>query len=83
MRTTLEIDDDVYFHARQIAEVERIAIGKVVSRLIRNGLSPKSSPADANGYVYKNGIPVLGLEPTDTRKINQTLIDTIRDEEGI
>lgn len=86
MRTTLEIEDDVYVHARQVAAAEHVAVGKVVSRLMRQGLqnaaahSTHAAVADSSGFVYKHGIPVL---PADGRVITQALIERIRDEEGI
>ena len=86
MRTTLDIEDDIYVHARQVAAVEHVSVGKVVSRLMRQGLqnalahSAGAAAADSLGFVYKHGIPVL---PADGRAITQALIDRIRDEEGI
>ena len=84
MRTTLDIEDDIYVHARQVAAVEHVSVGKVVSRLMRQGLqnavAHSASAADSLGFVYKHGIPVL---PADGRTITQALIDRIRDEEGI
>ena len=87
MRTTLDIDDDVYLHARQIAAAEHVAVGKIVSRMMREGLHPSSASSAANsqapdhcGYVYVNGIPVIAA---DGRVITQALIDRIREEEGI
>ena len=85
MRTTLDIEDDIYVHARQVAAVEHVSVGKVVSRLMRQGLQntmahSASAAADSLGFVYKHGIPVL---PADGRVITQALIDRIRDEEGI
>lgn len=37
MRTTLNIDDDAFLAAKEIAARERISIGAAVSRLIRQG----------------------------------------------
>ena len=74
MRTTLDIEDDVFLHARQVAAAERLSIGKVVSRLLRQALqggahnadefsdsgAPSSARRDAaSPYVFKNGIPVI------------------------
>ncbi len=38
MRTTLEIDDDVYLYARDVAASERTSIGKTISRFLRESL---------------------------------------------
>ena len=74
MRTTLDIEDDVFLHARQVAAAERLSVGKVVSRLLRqalqggahsaDGIDPSGASASAlreaaSPYVFKNGIPVI------------------------
>lgn len=41
MRTTLQIDDDIYRAARSIAAAENKNIGEVVSALMRKALAPK------------------------------------------
>jgi hypothetical protein len=85
MRTTLDLDDDVLTHARAVAQAERVALGKVVSRLVRERLAaPEAAgPAAEDGYVYKNGIPVLLPEAAHPRTVTQGLIEQIREEEGI
>ena len=87
MRTTLEIEDDIYLYARQVASAEHVSIGTVVSRLMRDGLNSTTridrnaaTAPDADGYVYVNGIPVI---PGNGRVVTQELIDQIRDQEGI
>ena len=86
MRTTIDIEDDIYVYARQIAAAERVAIRKIVSRMMRESLRPAiqmgvhEQAPDQYGYVYKNRIPVI---PADARVITQELIDHIRDDEGI
>ena len=86
MRTTLNIDDDIYLHARQIADAEHVAVGTIVSRIMRQGLQVAApggtdgQTPDNSGYVYVNGIPVIAA---DGRVITQALIDRIREEEGI
>lgn len=42
MRTTLKIDEDVLQAARRMAGDENISVGKVLSRLARRGLNPRS-----------------------------------------
>jgi len=51
MRTTLQIDEDVYNAAKNIAEAEARSIGKVISALARKGLAPR------NYAVVEDGIP--------------------------
>jgi len=42
MRTTLQIDDDVFRAAKSIAASENKTIGEVVSTLMRKALAPKN-----------------------------------------
>ncbi|HMM52009.1 MAG: hypothetical protein LC136_13755 [Burkholderiales bacterium] len=37
MRTTLNIDEDAFLAAKEVAARERVSIGEAVSRLIRRG----------------------------------------------
>ncbi len=41
MRTTLQIDDDLYRAAKSIAAAENKSIGEVVSALMRKALAPQ------------------------------------------
>ena len=43
MRTTIEIDDDVFAFARGQAQREHIAIGEMISRLAREGMSTQAT----------------------------------------
>ena len=44
MRTTLNIDEDAFLAAKQVATRERISIGEAVTRLIRQGLNQDVAP---------------------------------------
>lgn len=57
VRTTLQIDDDVYEVARCLAAAERRSLGEVISRLARLGLSPKDSLRERNGF------PIFEVSP--------------------
>jgi hypothetical protein len=55
MRTTLALDDDVFFIAKQKAERENLSIGKSVSELMRAGirakqLAPQHRPSASSKY---------------------------------
>jgi len=41
MRTTLDIDDDVLAAAKELARRENSSAGRIVSRLLRDALTPK------------------------------------------
>ena len=55
MRTTLDIDDDVLFAAKELAAVEKKSAGKALSDLARAAL--QRQPADAS--VIRNGFQLL------------------------
>jgi hypothetical protein len=40
LRTTLNIDDDVFMAARELAEAEHRSLGSMISELARRGLTP-------------------------------------------
>ena len=50
MRTTLQIDDDVYEVVRSLAAAERRSFGEIVSRLVRQGLAPRADVRERNGF---------------------------------
>jgi predicted DNA-binding ribbon-helix-helix protein len=58
MRTTLQIDDDVYRAARSLAASESVGIGTVISRLARKGLEPAARPRRTKG-----GFPTFTVSP--------------------
>jgi hypothetical protein len=51
VRTTLQLDDDVYELARSLAAAEGKSLGEVVSRLARSGLAPKVGVRERNGFL--------------------------------
>lgn len=58
MRTTLEIHDDVYQVARELARERGETIGDVISHLAALGLRQSSQPA-----TERNGVPLVGKRP--------------------
>lgn len=84
MRTTLDIDDDVLFAAKELAVKERKTAGKVLSEFFRRGLQ---SGDTGNGqgkssvpYALKNGIPIL---PSRGEVVTSEHIRKLMEEEGI
>ncbi len=78
MRTTLDIEEDVLVAVKELARHEKTTAGKVVSRLIRKGLTGDLSKS--RNLTYRNGVPIL---PSRGRVITNELIDQIREKEGI
>ena len=84
MRTTLDIDDDVLFAAKEIAAKERKTAGKILSeffrRAIQSGDSGASVTQPGQSYVMKNGIPVL---PSRGEVVTTELVQRLMEQEGI
>lgn len=69
MRTTLNLDEDVYVAAEMMAKASGKTLGKVVSELIRTGLRPQSrlQPASTEidslpSFAIKPGTPLISLK---------------------
>ncbi len=84
MRTTLDIDDDVLFAAKEIAAKERKTAGKILSEFFRRAIqTADSSPLarkEGQTYPLKNGIPIL---PSRGEVVTLAHIQRIMEEEGI
>lgn len=74
MRTTLDIDDDVLLAAKELAEVQKSTVGKVLSDLARKALGPARKSA-----ARRNGIPLLpprkGARPVTSATVAALLDD--------
>jgi len=51
MRTTLNIDDDVFKLLKDYAETRSVALGKAASDLVRKGISVRTPTRLVNGFV--------------------------------
>ena len=84
MRTTLDIDDDVLYAAKELAAKERKTAGKVLSeffrRAIQTGDSSTATPNPGQPYALKNGIPIL---PSRGEVVTCEHIKRIMEDEGI
>ncbi len=74
VRTTLGIDDDLLWVARQLAHQRGMTMGQVNSELVRKAIQPTSAPRE------RNGILVFHLQP-GTRKPGMALVYRLRDED--
>lgn len=84
MRTTLDIDDDVLFAAKELAAKERKTAGKILSEYFRHSLQAGDSGTakvqHGQPYAMKNGIPVL---PSRGEAVTTKQIQRLMEEEGI
>lgn len=74
MRTTLELDDDLILAGKRMAEQRKTTLGRVMSDLVRQALTPKDAPR------VKNGVPLFRTRP-GARKPNLDLVNRLRDSE--
>lgn len=76
MRTTLDIDDDVLFAAKDIARRERRTTGEIVSRLARQGL------AGAGPAAAREPQAIYGLRPLPKggRIVSNALVNRLRED---
>ena len=58
MRTTLQLEDDVFLHAKQLAAAEGKPLGQVVSELARRGMK-RNQPK----LKTRNGLPLFDVPP--------------------
>jgi hypothetical protein len=90
MRTTLDIEDDVLFAAKETARAQKRTAGEVISEwaratLTRPGTAPAADPADAEREAARARLRALGIHPLPRRGVVVTneIVNHIRDEEGI
>ncbi len=76
MRTTLDIEDDVLFAAKDLARREKQSIGRIISELARKGLS---GAATVSARAPK---PVFGFRPfpKEGRIVSNELINKLRED---
>ena len=86
MRTTLDIEDDVLFAAKEIARREKKSLGRVISELARRAFAQGAGPAAGKGTErVSERLAAYGIHPLPARGglVTNELIDRLRDEEGI
>ena len=73
MRTSLDLEDDVLFAAKEIARRRGTSVGKVLSDLARQPLSGNACETT------RNGAPLFPLQP-EARVVTLELVNQLRDE---
>jgi hypothetical protein len=58
MRTTVDLDEDILRTAKQLARENEQSLGRVLSDLVRKGLTPPPRK-----FKYRNGVPLLPSRP--------------------
>ncbi len=86
MRTTLDLDEDVLYAAKQLAQQQRKSMGQVVSELVRDAFSAKLASAEAtNSYSVSEPLHQYGIFPLPNRGAiaSNELVNKLRDDEGV
>lgn len=84
MRTTLDIDEDVLAAAKELARRQRLSTGRVISRLLRQGLTGQGMSAAPSGQAETAVAPATGFRPFPAgRLVANDQVDALREAEGI
>lgn len=87
MRTTIDIEDDVLFAAKEIARREKKSLGQVISELARRAFAQPGRPSANMPRSPRAAQPLAayGIHPLPARGglVTNELIDRLRDEEGV
>ena len=75
MRTTIDIDDNVFLTVKELAVQQKTTAGRVVSDLLRQSLQPRTFELH-----YRDGVPLL---PRRQRGpvVTSELVARLRDED--
>lgn len=80
MRTTIDIEDDVLAAAKELARLQNVSAGQIISRLIRQALAGPQNAAKTARPPGKTGFrpfPSRGMMVTDEQ------VNMLRDQEGV
>ncbi|MEO7623752.1 MAG: CopG family transcriptional regulator [Gallionella sp.] len=80
MRTTIDIEDDVLAAAKELARMQNVSAGQIVSQLVRQALA---GPQGATKSLQKPG--KTGFRPFPSRgvMVNDEQVNLLRDQEGV
>lgn len=78
MRTTIDIEDDVLAAAKELARLQNVSAGCIVSKLIREALAGQR-------HVLPGETLIIGFRPFPARGtlVTNQQVDELRDQEGI
>ncbi len=84
MRTTLDIDDDVLRAAKELARRERLSIGRIVSRVLRQGLTGQRLSIAPPLPEEQQQVALTGFRPFPAgRLVTDEVVDRLREAEGL
>ena len=84
MRTTLDIDEDVLAAAKELARRQRTSTGRIVSRLLRQGLTGQGLSVASSDQRTASVPPATGFRPFPVgRVVTNDEVDALREAEGV
>jgi Arc/MetJ family transcription regulator len=80
MRTTIDIEDDVLAAAKELARMQNVSAGQIVSRLVRQALAGSQG---ATKSLQRSG--KTGFRPFPSRgvMVSDKQVNLLRDQEGV
>ena len=73
MRTTVDLEEDVLFAAKDIAKQRGTTLGRVLSELVRQALTTRAP------VTTKHGLPLFPVQ-SDAGVVTLDLVNRLRDE---
>ncbi len=84
MKTTLDIDEDILTMARELARRQHMSTGRMVSRLLRRGLSSQEAPLPSMDSLESSIPSVAGFRPFPVgRVVSNAVVNALRETEGV
>ena len=83
MRTTLDIDDDVLAATKEVARRQNLTAGQLVSRLLRQSLTGAPAAERASKGAARRNAAGFSPLPSRGKVVNNGLVNTLRDTEGV
>jgi hypothetical protein len=82
MRTTIDIEDDVLAAAKELARLQNVSAGQVVSRLLREALVGLKASEQPLGLQLPG---IGGFRPFSAgdKLVTNDLVNRLRDQEGV
>ncbi len=79
MRTTLDLDDEILLAAKELARQQQVAVGKIISRLVREALTGRATSSSTD----TPGVGGFRPFPANGRLVTNSQVDALRDSEGV
>ena len=82
MRTTIDIEDDVFMTVKELSRLQNVSAGYIVSKLVREALAGRQSQYLQNRAETRS---IGGFQPFPARGMAATndQINDFRDREGV